>query len=457
MRFALFFCLEFNAPVLARWACLWAALATAAPKLQGQQPVVVRPAALVQPEAIPNPAVPPQPQPPANVLSLTLADLEQIALQANPSIARMAALVGAARGNWIQVGLPPNPAAGYAGYQLGSGGRAEQHALLVEQEIVLGHKLRLNREAAAHEVARAEQQLAAQHQRVLTDVRIAFYEALLAQRRLELAGQLRQIAQQGQAAAQRLERIGETSRIDSIQSALEVQRAEMELTTATNRHTAAWQSLTAVVGDPHLPPAVLRGDLESLPTDVSWEQSLARLLATSPEVAAAASALERARWTTMRARAEPIPNLRVQLGVMQDNGIDGKTDGIVQVLMPLPIFNRNTGAIRQAESEVVAAERAVQQLELDLQNRLAPVYERYASAAARVRRYRELILPYAQESLDLVRRRYEGGEFPFLNLLNAQRTYFETNLQYLESLRELRSASVEIEGLLLRGSLSAAP
>jgi outer membrane protein, heavy metal efflux system len=129
----------------------------------------------------------------------------------------------------------------------------------------------------------------------------------------------------------------------------------------------------------------------------------------------------------------------------------------VQVLMPLPIFNRNTGAIRQAQSEVVAAERAMQQLELDLQNRLAPVFERYSTAAARVRRFREQVLPIAQESLDLVRRGYEGGEFPFLNLLNAQRTYFETNLQYLESLRELRSSASEIEGLLLRGSLSAAP
>ena len=71
---------------------------------------------------------------------MTLADLEQIALQANPSIGRVAALVEAARGNWVQVGLPPNPSFGYLGQQLGSGGRAEQHALLLEQEFVLGHK-----------------------------------------------------------------------------------------------------------------------------------------------------------------------------------------------------------------------------------------------------------------------------------------------------------------------------
>ena len=43
-----------------------------------------------------------------------------------------------------------------------------------------------------------------------------------------------------------------------------------------------------------------------------------------------------------------------------------------------------------------AAQRALEQVQLDLQNRLAPVFERYASAAYRVRVFRELILPAAE-------------------------------------------------------------
>jgi len=444
------------------------------------QAVAVQPIALTQTSVVPAPALaqpiattqPAPPQPPPEGLpprgpgeelprlspeGLTLADLEYMALGSNPSLARAQAEVAAARGHWVQVGLRNNPAVGYLGQQLGSGGLAEQHAFMVDQEIITGRKRQLSRAEAEQQIAIAEQQLAAQQQRVLTDVRLAFYDALLAQQRLKLAQQLLEVGLLGQRAADRLHKAGETSRVDLIQSNLEVESAQIELNKAANQHTYVWMSLSAVLGLPHLPPSTLRGDLESAPTDLRWDQTLAQLLATSPELAAAMSEVERARWGLARQRAQVIPNVRFQGAVMQDNGIGGKTDGIVQLLVPLPLFNRNQGAIAQAQAEVAAAERAIEQLELDLQNRLAPVFQRYASAANQVRRYRERILPQAEESLSLVRRGYEAGEFPYLLLLSSQRTYFNNNLQYLDSLRELRAASVEIEGLLLRDSLSNRP
>ena len=92
-----------------------------------------------------------------------------------------------------------------------------------------------------------------------------------------------------------------------------------------------------------------------------------------------------------------------------------------------------------------------------MQNRLASVFERYTSAAYRVRRYRESILPTAEKSLTQVQRLYSGGEQPFLNLLNAQRTYFQTNNLYLQSLLDLRTSAAQIEGMLLSNSLGTVP
>ena len=117
--------------------------------------------------------------------------------------------------------------------------------------------------------------------------------------------------------------------------------------------------------------------------------------------------------------------------------------------MPIPVFNRNQGNIRAAEGEWIAAEQAVRRLELDLQSRLAPVYERYRNAKQQVERYREDILPNAKETLDLIQASYEAGESSYLALLTAQRTYFQTNLAYLDALRELWSAIWEMEGLLV--------
>lgn len=387
---------------------------------------------------------------------LSLADLEQMALASNPSVSRASALVGAARGNWIQVGLPPNPTIGYEGQQLGSGGRAEQQGVLFGQEFVRGGKLRLSRAVADRELARAQQELAAQEQRVLTDVRIAFYQVLLAQRAIDLTESLVRISTQGVKTVEALFRAKEANRADVLQSQLEVENALILARNARNRHTSAWQGLTAVVGDPNLPPQALAGDAFAPPLDIDFQETLQYIQTASPEVAAAAIEIERARAALDRARAEPVPNVTVQgLVNVIDNGIGGRPDAGIAISVPIPLFNRNQGAILQSQHQIAAAERALQQLELGIQGRLAPAYERYTNARYQVERYRTAILPAASESLDLMRKTYEAGETNYVSFLVAQRTYFQTNINYLEAIQALRIAEAEIKGLLLSNSLQA--
>ena len=83
------------------------------------------------------------------------------------------------------------------------------------------------------------------------------------------------------------------------------------------------------------------------------------------------------------------------------------------------------------------------------------VYEQYATARQQVEKYEKDILPNARESLNLVSSGYRQGEFNYLQMLTAQRTYFQTNLTYLDALRDLRAAAVAIEGNLLSDSLQA--
>jgi outer membrane protein, heavy metal efflux system len=386
--------------------------------------------------------------------SLTLEVLEQQALAANPSVRRLAALVGAARANSVQVGLLPNPSVGYEGQQLGSGGLAEQHGVLFSQEIIRGGKLRLNRAVADRERMRVEQELAVQQQRVLTDVRIAFYQVLLAQRQIDLTNNLIRISEEGSQSVDALLRAKEVGRADILQAQLETENARILAENSRNRYDSAWRSLAAIIGDPDLALQPLAGEATGPAKEFKFEESLARLLEMSPEIVSAAMEVERARLTLERARVEPVANVNVQgLVNWQDNGIGGKPDGGIAVSIPVRLFNRNQGGIARAEHELVAARQALSQLELDLQNRLAPVFEQYANARNQVDRYQRIILPAAQESLDLTRRMYGAGEANYTTLLTAQRTYSQTQLNYLDAVRVLRIAEAEIDGLLLRGSL----
>ncbi|MCG8583864.1 MAG: TolC family protein [Pirellulales bacterium] len=388
----------------------------------------------------------------AAAASLGLAALQQMALENNPAIGEAWAKVQAARGRWLQAGLPPNPRLGYSGQQLGSGGQSEQHGVYVEQELVLGGKLRIGRAVANQEIFRAEQQFEAQRRRVMTDVQMGYYAVLCAQQRLKLTEELVRIGKQATKAAQDLLEKKEGSRRDLLQARIESRSAEAFLQQARNQHMASWRMLAAVLGSPKMPPRTLTGQLDETTKALAWEQSLQRLLSESPEIAAIFVQVDRARWAVDQARAQAVPDLNVQ-GIVQSDNATGSTNGNLLVSIPIPLLNRNQGGIRQAESELVAAERAAHRLELALQHRLAPVFERYISSRNRVDNFRGGILRDAEESLRLTRKGYEAGELSFLDLLTAQRTYFQANLNYVESLCGMWAASAQIEGLLLRNSL----
>ena len=124
----------------------------------------------------------------------------------------------------------------------------------------------------------------------------------------------------------------------------------------------------------------------------------------------------------------------MQFTAQHDNATTSDIAG-VQAVIPVPIWNRNQGGIAKADAELSAAQADVARLQLALQQRLAVAFERYSNARQQVDRYESEILKDAQSSLDLVNSAYKQGEFGYLLLLTAQRTYFQTNLAYLDSLR----------------------
>lgn len=381
-----------------------------------------------------------------------LSSLESQALAKNPAVAEAAARVEALRGKWWQAGAYPNPVAGYSGSEIGNEGRAGQQGAFVSQEFVRGGKLGLNREVVGWEIERAERLLVARRQRVVTDVRMGYYDVVIAQRRQRLAEEMVNLSSKSLTATEARKRAKESSQPEVLQARVEADTARILADNSRVQLSAAWQRLAAVLGDSQLPRIDLPDALPSDLPEVTWEEARKRILVDHPLLTAARHNAERARWALQRASVEPIPNVDVQTGVQFDNA-SRTTIANLQVGLPLPLLNRNQGGIQQAQAEIVVAERAVERVELTLHRRLAAVYERYGVARQRVEKYASDILPAAKETLDLTSEGFRAGEFDFLQLLTAQRTYVQSNLAYLDALRELSLSQAEIAGLLLTESL----
>jgi cobalt-zinc-cadmium efflux system outer membrane protein len=382
---------------------------------------------------------------------LSLADLEQLALQNNPTLSMAAAKIAAAQGRQVQGGLRPNPQIGYFGMDIGEDDTAGQHGGFVSKEFVTGGKLRLNRAVGGQEVQEMRYQASAQELRVLSDVRLRFYDALAAQRQVELTAELVRVSQQLTDTSRRLFEGQQVSQSDLLQAEIEAEESGIAAVTAENQNHEAWRRLAAVVGIPPVEQRPLTGSLDDDIPTYTWDEAYARVLAENPEVAAAEARIRKSRLAVERARREVIPNVEVMASVSHmfqtNDGVAG-----VQVGIPVPVCNRNQGNIQAAEAELIAAENAVRRLELELQDRLAMAFRRYASARQQTDRYRQEILPRAQNSLDLLGTGYREGQVDFQTLLTSQRTYIRVNLAYLAALAEFRQAATVIDGQLLTDS-----
>lgn len=388
---------------------------------------------------------------------LTLNELEAIALSVHPAIGRATAKVQALRGKQRQVGLPPNPTVGYVGNEIGNEGSAGQQGGFVGQQFITGDKLQLSQQVVSQEIVRAEQQLATQQRRIQTDVRLGYYNVLIAQRKIAVAEELLEVNKAAVEASQELFDAKEISRAALLQTELELRNTQIVMRRAHNEENARWRQLESLLGEGiELAGRQLAGSLEELPDTLSWNQQLARLTTLSPEIAEAVAEMQRARRAVDRACAEAIPDVNTQLSVQFDDSTND-TVASVQVGIPLPIWNRNQGGIQQARAEVAAAQRNIERVEQDLKNRMAAAFQSYADAQYQVDHFSTKILPQARESLTLVGKGYRLGELGYLDLVTAQRTYSRTHLSYIDSLQNLWHSAVQIDGLLLEGSLNDVP
>ena len=379
---------------------------------------------------------------------LTLIQAEGMALGSHPQIAEAAARVRAARCNCVQVGLPPNPTAGYIATEIGNEGQAGQQGLYVGQQFVRGNKLDLNRAIAYREVIRLEQELAAAQMRVRTQVRTAFVELYLAQREVELTRRLVEVSSQATETVEQLLEAREARRTDLLQAEIEGRRISARLVQSTATLEATWRRLAVAMGQPAMELQKVETDADQLAWPLGWQQSLDRLLARSPQVASAVAEVDRTQAAWRRARAEPIPDLNTQLAVQYDDGTQD-TIASVQIGAQLPLWNRNQGGICQAAAEVTAARRRLETIELKLSQKLAVTYQKYESAQARASAYQEGVLQRAEENMTLVGQAFAAGEASFLDLLTVQRTYFESNLDYLNALRDVNKSVQLLNGLML--------
>ena len=381
----------------------------------------------------------------------TLDELIQTAVRVNPAIRKLVARIEALKGKHCQAGLPPNPTVGIVGSDINEDGSPGRYGVFYGNTIVRGNKLELSQQIVCNEIRQAEIELGELRQRLTTDVRLRYYDILIAIKKFNLAFQLVATSKDAVDATKLLLDAKEIARTALIQAELEMQSALLQKKRAQNQMTGARQNLAALLGETDLPYEAFDGSLEE-EQEIDIEHEFDRILAESPEIAKMFAAIEIAQSNFQRQRVQAISNVTWQTSVAYDFASDDIVSGF-QIGLPVPKLNQNQGAIYQARQQIVVAENDVQVRSLQVRQKLIQFFQAYRDAKMQVQAYEADVLPKARETLELITEGFQQGEVDFLQLLTAQRTYFQFNLAVIEQQGIMWRQRIAIEGMLLTGSL----
>ena len=425
--------------------------------------------------------------------ALSLAQALELTLKQSPELAVYSWDTRIAEARRLQAGLRPNPELSLEVEELrfsdgpktittsgtdqeiedgasGGFGQAE-FTLSLSQLIELGGK-RMKRIRAAefegdvfqreYEIARAD---------VLAEVAILFVEVLGAQERVRLANETLTLSMDVAKAIAARVTAGQVSPIEETRATVQSNQAQIEVQHEARKLEASRYRLASMWGSnvPTFTKAL--GTLDETGDILSVEQ-LKTQVAQSPDLKYWTAELNRRDALVALERAQGKPDVGVTIGYRSQeldsyntstfdlgtpptllgqsrSGFDeGRSESfVVGVSIPLPLFNRNQGAIKEAEYQVKKASMQRRAKEVRMHALLDVAHEMLQASISEVKSLRVEVLPRAKSAYDATNQGYIAGKFGYLDVLDAQRTLVSARSQYLDSLIEYHQARARLERL----------
>lgn len=380
---------------------------------------------------------------------ITLNDAIEHALHTSPRLKASLASEAASRGERQQAGALPNPEVSYSkeNFRAGSAYRAispAQNVYGVSQLIEVGGKRSARKDIADKGVQIAGLESQATALDLIRDVTIAYADAAAAEENVRLSTEQKILAEDV------LESV--SKRVDAAASPLiQKSRAEVERATAivaldsAQREHAITRKALATLLDQDEPAFTL--DKKAFFTLAKQGPPAdPEKLKSNPDIAKLDTLLEqsKARLDLERANALPDPNLSA--GIIQIPSAKDKAL-VVGVALPIPVFNANRGNIDKARGELSRTEEDNRFKALSLNADLTRAEQQMKNAYVLARTLSTQILPSAEKAFSLARQGYGLGRFPYIEVLDAQRSLFGARQQHIAALKAYHTSRAVLERL----------
>ena len=248
-------------------------------------------------------------------------------------------------------------------------------------------------------------------------------------------------------------KLGSITEIDAKQSKLEANTMLNDVLNSKGELQNALIQLCLLQGDKQLMlPDSLTGELKFLKQEFDILSLITMARNNRADLQAALTSKEISHRNLKLAKANRAIDLGLNLGVTHNSKVRNEiapapayTSISAGISIPLKFSNINKGEINAAKLEILQSEANYEATELRIQSEVMQAYNKYKIACQQVEQFNKGLLHDAKTIFQKKVYSYERGETSILEVLNAQRTYNDIQVNYNETLYDCAAALIELE------------
>jgi len=377
----------------------------------------------------------------------TLKQVVQLALQHNPVMTGAEAVLEQNQGQRITAGAYLNPTI------TGSVGRGSirdpstgvsitERTITVEQPLEWLGKRAARQRAADAGLASALAGMDEAKVILMADVKAAFFQLLFAQHDAQLAREnLKTVEDLVKLVSARVS-TREAPKFELVKATVELQKSKKDLARADNALLVARARLNTVTGKALGEGFAIEGAFEPVRSGLELRKLTDQALDRHPTLRREQRVVQQAEFTIEQERASRIPNVAVFGQYHREAGDESVTGGLS---VPLPLWYRRQGEIGTAMGAHRRAQAEQSRVQQELEQTITQHFQEVRTAQQQMQVFEQGLLFQAQEAFDIAQFSFRHGATSLLEVIDAQRVYRQTVLEYAQAQADHSIAMARLE------------
>jgi outer membrane protein, heavy metal efflux system len=382
-----------------------------------------------------------------NTTGYTLNQVIQLALQHNPMMNGAEAVLEQSQSQRVTAGAYLNPTiTGSAGRgsirDPSTGVSVTERTITVEQPLEWLGKRAARQHAADAGVAGALAGIEETKVIVMADVKGAFFQLLFSQQDAQLAREnLKTVEELVKVVSARVG-TQEAPKFELVKATVELQKARKDLARADNALLVARAKLNTVTGKALGESFAIQGEFETVRSGLELRVLTDQALDRHPALRRQQKAVEQAQFTIEQERASRMPNVAVIGQYHREAGDESITAGLS---VPMPIWYRRQGEIGAAMGTHRRAQAERDRLQQELEQTITQHFQEMQTAQGQIQVFEQGLLYQAKEALDIAQFSFRHGVASLLEVIDAQRVYRQTLLEFAQARADHSIALARLE------------